>query len=427
MLRTADQAGAEPPANADCTLIVPADPLSAPGLATPYQLTATDAAAGPCHEANAEQSAFVEAAILTGDGQLTLYDPLVVDKGTRPAAPTAPAQVPDGSTVGLWFGFNGDNLTLKSADGMTSLQQGDCVNGAHKSIFGQFAYCNAMAFFGQANQRVQDGTLKVPPLGVAKDGKPCPTTRDFSVVDQDQSDNVVTHYIATGDGQIAQNNKAGRAALQNPDRRTRTMAPKFADLANGSDNLLLTAFIDPALGCAPWTLPNQSSDGEPSAALPLDELSAMAGQRAPIALLPLNNPMTLNGNRPDADKTNLFRTGVNQGTIGGGGDDGDGATYCRNMFGDPAGIQRVFDDQGIFVGAPSVDPNMATNLFTFLAMRANGSFTELRCGNLLGVRNPVKLTMDGNGTVSDATLTPLGQTPTSPGNSAPATTMTAGS
>src|SRR5438874_3653933 len=36
--------------NMDCTLIVPANPLSAAGLATPYQLVATNKANGPCNE-----------------------------------------------------------------------------------------------------------------------------------------------------------------------------------------------------------------------------------------------------------------------------------------------------------------------------------------------------------------------------------------
>src|ERR1700722_15490016 len=38
--------------NPNCTIIVPPDPLTATGLATPYQLTATDPAQGPCNEAN---------------------------------------------------------------------------------------------------------------------------------------------------------------------------------------------------------------------------------------------------------------------------------------------------------------------------------------------------------------------------------------
>ena len=50
-------------ANMNCTLIVPANPLSAQGLATPYQLTATDPNNGPCNEANTNQSAFVQGVI----------------------------------------------------------------------------------------------------------------------------------------------------------------------------------------------------------------------------------------------------------------------------------------------------------------------------------------------------------------------------
>src|SRR5215469_13422778 len=43
---------------ANCALIVPEDPLSARGLATPWELTSDGA--GPCHESNSAQSAFVE-------------------------------------------------------------------------------------------------------------------------------------------------------------------------------------------------------------------------------------------------------------------------------------------------------------------------------------------------------------------------------
>src|SRR5579863_4265193 len=50
--------------NGNCALIVPAHPLTAKGLATPYQLGAIDAANSPCNEANAMQTAFVQAAIL---------------------------------------------------------------------------------------------------------------------------------------------------------------------------------------------------------------------------------------------------------------------------------------------------------------------------------------------------------------------------
>jgi len=58
-----------------------------------------------------------------------------------------------------------------------------------------------------------------------------------------------------------------------------------------------------------------------------------------------------------------------------------------------------------------VDAAMASNLFTFLAMRANQSFTNLGCQNLLNMPNPIALTMDGNGVVTAAVMVPLGQNP----------------
>src|SRR5437764_1420595 len=73
--------------NGDCTLIVPSNPLSAQGLATPYQLVATDPANGPCNEANKVQAAFVQGAVIDpATGQISIYNPLVIDQGTRPAA-----------------------------------------------------------------------------------------------------------------------------------------------------------------------------------------------------------------------------------------------------------------------------------------------------------------------------------------------------
>src|SRR5881227_318045 len=166
--------------NEDCTLIVPAQPLSAQGLATPYQLTATNPDNGPCNEANAAQAAFVQGAIIDpATGNISIYDPLVIDKGTQPAVkPVVPA-LPQGAVVGLWFGSNGNTLTLRDSNG--SLQQGLCVNGVDGSIFGQFSYCNAPAFFQAANSAIQAGKLKVPPIGRAQDGMQCPTTRDFSI------------------------------------------------------------------------------------------------------------------------------------------------------------------------------------------------------------------------------------------------------
>jgi hypothetical protein len=396
--------------NPNCTIVVPANPLTAEGLATPYQLVATDPAAGPCNEANVNQSAFVQAAVVTPAGQVTLYDPLVIDQGTQPLAPPAAVQVPAGSVVGIWFGFNGTNLTLASPAGATSLQQGNCVNGSAGSIFGQFASCNGAGFFAATSAAVQAGTLQVPPLGTATDGQPCPTVRDFSLVDQDQSDNVTSHILAAPNGQTGQNNAAARAVIQG-------MNAQPVDLANGSDNRLLDVFVLPTLGCTPWTLPNAASDNAPSPSLPLNELQAAAFQQAPIALIPLTDPMTLANNQPSQRKTNRFRTAVGQPPLG-ANDNGSGLAYCRNLFQNPAGIQRVFAAMNTFANGRSPDPAAATNLFTFLAMRGNQSFTNLGCQNLLQVTNPIATTVDGNNVVTAATFTPTG------GVTAPTPTVT---
>ena len=90
-------AAATAAANVSCNIIVPANPLTAQGLATPFQLTGPDGmspAASGCTMANfANLGAFVQATILDpATGALSVYEPLVITQGTQPAA--APV-VPD--------------------------------------------------------------------------------------------------------------------------------------------------------------------------------------------------------------------------------------------------------------------------------------------------------------------------------------------
>src|SRR5579884_1689899 len=219
-------------ANPNCSLIVPPDPLTAQGLATPYQLFAPDAAQnGPCNEANTAQSAFVQAVIFDQNANtFTVYEPLVVDQGTQPAVAPTPPNLPAGAVVGIWFGFNGTNLTLVDNNG--SLGQGQCVNGLQGSVFGQFAYCNAVNFFNIVNGAIGGGNVAVPALQTAKDGLPCPTNRDFSVIDQDPSDNVQTQYLVNGNGQTAQFSAANQAQLAGA-----------TTISNPSDNALISQFI----------------------------------------------------------------------------------------------------------------------------------------------------------------------------------------
>ena len=528
--------------NVNCTLIVPANPLTAQGLATPYQLTATNPADGPCNESNPNQTAFVQgAAIDTSTGQISVYNPVVVDQGTQPAVtPTVPT-LPANSVVALWFGFNGATLSFAGADQVSStassatatattataapatststststalpatatatpavtaptatsttaaatptatstaptatstaaptssattaaaavlqayvqrtghhhgkgtataaptattttatpaatatatatspgsvtsptvtgtqpaagadtaaasgtpdaiLQQGNCIAGEDIagtfSSFTQVGACNAVAFFQAANNAVTAGQLTVPNPGTATDGQPCETTRNFAVIDQDQSDNVTTEYLASANGQIAQDTATNAAAN-----------PNATVLANGSDNGLIDFHLDPALGCTPWKVADLANAGSTATALPLDELqaAAFAGQSGgPAALVPLNDPMVLdnNGNQ-NTDKTNTYRSIVDQATLNAGETP---AEYC----GDMESIQgvRLQQDVNLLRGAASPAADMADNLFDFLAMRMQQSFTNLNCQDF-GLQNDVSTSVDGNGVVVSA-------------------------
>ena len=138
----------------NCGLIVPINPLTAQGLATPYILTSLDPA-NPCSVLDPNSAAFVEATILDNDnGNLFVYHPLVVDNLNQIAVQPIVPQLPTNFNIGLWFGSNGETLTLISSTtspGINSLQQGNCVDGLPNSVFGQFAYCNAAKFFNVAN------------------------------------------------------------------------------------------------------------------------------------------------------------------------------------------------------------------------------------------------------------------------------------
>lgn len=349
--------------NPNCTLIVPDAPLTAQGMSTPFELVATNRRNGRCRETNVDQSAFVEATILDpATGALSIYRPLVIDRGTKPAAAPIVPKLPPGAVVGMWFGFQGDTLTLR---GGTE----NCVNGLRGSPFGQFAYCGAPEFFTAANSAIRAGKLKVPAVGTGRDGKPCPTTRDFSIVDQDQSDNLDTSYLALMDGRTAQNNQANAAAL-----------PATLILRNASDNGLLNSFVAPALGCKPFRAPDLTAGGALVPSLALNELQAALRQPDPVALIPPNNPMAQVDGKPNRAKTNLYRAGVNMPPMDPQVD--TARDYCRNLA--TIAPARLRFDRVFTSAAPSPDPAAAKNLFTFLQQRLKGSFTDLGCTQARG-------------------------------------------
>lgn len=375
-----------------CTLTVPANPLTAKGLATPYLLSGTvDGAA--CHESSVSQSAFVQATVLDpATGAIAVYDPLVVDQGSKPAvAPVVPT-LPANAVVGIWFGSNANGLHLRGAtfDTITSAK---CANGLGQSVFGQFGYCNAATFFGEANKLIAAGKLTPPALGQAHDGLSCPTVRDFSVVDQDQSDNVTTTYRITQDGHMAQNTAANSASLAGS-----------VKLGNGSDNGLLSSSLDTALGCASWHAPDLADPGQMASALPLNELQAARYQASPVALVPSGDPMvTVNGN-VNLSKQNLYRLGVDQpAVVSARQARTDQVAYCRSLL--SVAPTRLVRDETLTSAASSPSPSTANSLFTFLAARLQFTVGPdgLNCTGLLKVANPVTLTQQ-NGMVVGAVI-----------------------
>jgi hypothetical protein len=380
---------APPVPNPDCTIIIPPNPLTADGLATPYLLKATDPDNGPCHQANPNQSAFVQAGIIDTDtGKISIYPPLVIDAGTHPAVPPVKPVLPLHHVVALWFGYNGNNL--KQAESVWgTLAANNCVNGFDNTLFTQFSYCNAVNFFSAANTAVSKGQLKVPQPGVGKDGFTCPMVRSFTVVDQDQSDNVPTTYLMTGDGMFAQATAANKAGLFG--------ATPFG---NPSDNKLVDKLLDPALGCTPWMVPDLSDPGAMVPGLPLNELQAKMFQAAPVAQVPLNDPMTLLNNVESLGKTNAYRAGVNQDPATAA--TASGLTYCQSFR--QIHPTRLAQDKVFLNAAASPFPNLATTLFGFMVQRANASYILLGCQQLLNLPDRIIPITNAAGVVTDAII-----------------------
>jgi hypothetical protein len=375
-----NQSAAQAANTLNCELLVPANPLSAQGLATPWQLT------DGCTEANAGEEAFVEATILSPGGKLAIYDPLVITQGTTPAAPPAAPTIPQGSQVIVNTGFNGNNLVLGGA----GAAQGKCIDAFGNSIIAQTAACNAPAFYADANAQIARGTLKVPALGTGSDGKTCESTESFSLIDQDQSDNVISTYLLNGNGQTAQATAANKNAMGGS-----------TVITNGSDDALLGHFVDLALGCTPFTTTDTTSLNGTDSSQALNTLSARQGQQAPVALLPVNDPQLLAGGQFSIGKTNTYRILTDQPALGANTNKNQiAAAYCQSMVNvQPAKLQL---DMAKEVGFTSPVPATGNNLATFMGARLAASFTNLNCQNF-GLTNPVTVTTDGNGVATAVT------------------------
>jgi hypothetical protein len=242
----------------------------------------------------------------------------------------------------------------------------------------------------------------IPPPGTANDGTPCPVTRDFRIVDMDPNDNVLATYLLLSNGMLAQNTPAN--AGNNTGAQT---------LANGSDEGLVAGILDPLVGCTPFKVPSITAPTGMSAGLANNELMSNKFPPAVESFVPMNDPMVVIANAAagtvtqSSQKTSLYRAGVNQPPVGAGATSGNGAQFCLNF---PQGCLYIANNQNLFAGATSPMPNVANNLFTFMAQRWANSFAAvpaLGCVNLLGngnLTNPIQLTTNGNAVVTAVSI-----------------------
>ena len=335
----------------DCTLRVPRNPLSAQGLATPYVLgNGNDGTV--CDEADQNTAAFVQAVIYSPrTGQLFTYNPPVRDAG-QPLLGTPPPvpQLPKDAVVALWTGFN-DNVLKLTGPGSYQFTN-----------FAQQAYDNSPQWFSVVYDAVRRHQITVPSLGISpKDGQTCPSIRDWSVVDQDQSDNVPVSYPAYG-------------------------------TTNGSDDQLIDN-IDQALNCTQWTVPSLSQPGTSTTAGPLDEVQAQMYQPSPQALVPGGDEfVTDNGDflpplgtaSPDLFFQNLYRLNVGQPQTW---NDNDTKAYCENL--NSIGAPRLKADATIESAyPPPVFAEIASTLSGVLQARFEATWANLNCTSLTGLPDP---------------------------------------
>jgi len=351
-----------------CVLLVPDNPLTPQGLMTPWILMGAN-----CNQATIGNTRFVHSVILnTVTAELIVYDPLVISQGMTVVSP--PANVNFNittSVVGIWLGSNSNFLTLANSVGITN---GRCVTGPIGSPFGQFGWCNADVFWQSITTLIQQDVLILPPLGNALDGLPCPTLRDFFIVDMDPDDGVQTTYLLTANNQVIQNTVLNKNNFN-----------IASTLANDGDNRLITEFVNPAIGCKTLLIPNAADPPNSAPGLPMNIMQAMFYQKAPVALTPNNDPMITTNNLPDLTKLNLYRMGVNQPQAVILGGDNDPVAYCNNYA--TIAVPRYKSLVTFLKASPSPAAGNP-NLFSFMITRSSTTYKNLNCAGLTGVNDP---------------------------------------
>lgn len=366
----------------NCILEVPDNPLTT-GLFDLWFVSSDNPNILNCTQLLPEKAVFVEATIIDKDtGKFFIYYPLVVDKGTQPAILPERVNLPVNNNIVIHFGTNNNAIKLVSSiNNIDILGNNNCVNGFNDSIFGQFAYCNAISFFNDVNSMIHDLKINIPFIPNSNKGILCPTIRYFGIVDQDQSDNVLSSYIITNDNKVAQN-----TFINNKILNVKNI------VGNGSDNRLLNVFINPAIGCISFIASTIIEKNIYKSSLALNEIQANTYGNVNIdALIPANNPMTLVNGKQSIEKINNYRVGVNQPLLQNLNVVND-INYCTNMENNSIFFLSTYINEFINYKSPTND-----NLLIFLCDRFTNSWILLNCDNLLNKTSPIFNTINDFG------------------------------
>ena len=281
--------------------------------------------------------------------------------------------------------------------------QGRCIDAFGNSIIAQTSACNAAAFYADANFQIATGRLRVPRLGTGTDGQACESTESFSLIDQDQSDNVASEYLLNENGQTAQDtvaNKNAHGRRCGAHERQRRRAARLTSWTRRSAARRSRRRTAPARTA--WTARRR-----------LNALSALVQQRGTRALLPVNDPQLLVAGQFSIGKTNTYRMETDQPLLSPfTNKTQNAATYCQNMVNIQPGKLQL--DTAKEVGFATPVPAVGNNLATFMGARLAASFTNLNCQNF-GLTNPVTVTVDGNGVATAVTFGPAQQQMKFPG------------
>jgi len=138
---------------------------------------------------------------------------------------------------------------------------------------------------------------------------------------------------------------------------------------NDGDNRLITKFVQPAVGCNTWQVPDLADPGMTTQANAINVLQSMTFSPQPWALLPAMDPMTTTNGVSDLAKINLYKASVYEPQLG-RIEEADTAHFCNNYA--AVAVPRFTNLKMRLT--MSASPAADMNLFMFMKMRASATY-----------------------------------------------------